>query len=271
MRHEPQSLIEPVLAIARAAGGEILRVYGSEFAVETKDDHSPLTAADRAAHALIVRELAKLTPDVPIWSEESARADVADRGGWTWFWLVDPLDGTKEFIRRNGEFTVNIALVHDGAPVSGVVHVPVAGRDYWGSRAEGAWRRDAPGTAHRIAVTRPARRPVRVVGSRSHASAALGAFLERVGPHELVTMGSSLKFCLVAEGAADVYPRLGPTSAWDTAAAQAVVEAAGGRVTDLAGRPLAYDCRAADTLNPWFLAFGDPLRDWASCVGERDA
>jgi len=270
MQHDPQSLIEPVLAIARSAGREILRVYESAFAVETKDDRSPLTEADRAAHAHIARELARLTPDLPLWSEESARADFAVRAGWPSFWLVDPLDGTREFIRRNGEFTVNIALVHGHDPVLGIVHVPVLARDYVGCRGGGAFRHDGGGERHPIAVASRAHDPVRVVGSRSHPGVAVAAFLERIGSHELVSMGSSLKFCLVAEGAADVYPRLGPTSEWDTAAAQAVVEAAGGRVTDVEGRPLRYN-RGDGVLNPWFLAFGDSTRDWAGCVPVRSA
>jgi 3'(2'), 5'-bisphosphate nucleotidase len=270
MRHDPKRLIDPVLAIAREAGREILRVYSSDFAVETKEDRSPLTAADRAAHVAIARGLAGLTPDVPLWSEESAGADLAGRADWPWLWLVDPLDGTKEFIKRNGEFTVNIALIQGHEPVLGVVHVPVLGRDYWGCRGVGAFRCDAGATPSAIAVTRPARNPVRVAGSRSHAGPGLESFLQRVGPHELVPMGSSLKFCLVAEGAADIYPRLGPTSEWDTAAAQAVVEAAGGRVTDLEGRPLSYN-RRATVLNPWFLAYGDPERDWSACVASPAA
>ncbi len=265
MRYEPQRLIEPVLAIAREAGREILAIYESDFAVEVKDDRSPLTAADRAAHGVISRALARLVPDVPIWSEESAAVDLVGRSSWPRFWLVDPLDGTREFVKRNGEFTVNIALVENHEPVLGVVHVPAAGRDYYGCRGVGAFRRDGSAAARAIAVTRPARDPVRVVGSRSHREDSLNAFLARIGPHELVAMGSSLKFCVVAEGAADVYPRLGPTSEWDTAAAQAILEAAGGAVTDLEGRPLAYNCREGE-LNPWFLAFGDPTRDWAGYV-----
>lgn len=270
MRHDPQTLIEPVLAIARGAGREILRIYESAFAVETKDDRSPLTAADRAAHEHIARELARLTPGLPLWSEESARSELAGRAGWPTFWLVDPLDGTREFIRRNGEFTVNIALIDGHEPVLGIVHVPVLARDYAGCRGAGAFRRDGSGERHPISASARAHDPVRVVGSRSHPSEAVTAFLARVGPHELVSMGSSLKFCLVAEGEADVYPRLGPTSEWDTAAAQAVVEAAGGRVTDVAGRPLRYN-RGEGVLNPWFLAFGDSSRNWAACVPDRSA
>lgn len=265
MRTDPQRLLEPVLAISRAAGAEILAVYHADFTVETKDDRSPLTAADRASHELIARELTRLAPGIPVWSEESATVPFAERRAWPRFWLVDPLDGTREFIKRNGEFTVNIALVDGHAPVLGVVHVPALDRDYYGSPGIGAWRRDAGGNARPISVCRPAHHPVRVVGSRSHRGSSLDAFLARLGPHELVGMGSSLKFCLVAEGAADVYPRLGPTSEWDTAAAQAVVEAAGGRVVDRAGNALSYNARD-DVLNPDFLVFGDADRDWAALL-----
>jgi 3'(2'), 5'-bisphosphate nucleotidase len=267
MQPEPRALLESVVAIAREAGERILEVYRSDFAVETKDDRSPLTAADRASHEAIVRALGRLTPHVPVWSEESATADFAERSRWPRFWLVDPLDGTKEFIRRNGEFTVNIALVEGHEPVLGVVHVPALGRDYWGCRGAGAFRADGAAPPRAIAVRRPAADPVRVVGSRSHRGDSLSGFLDRLGRHELVAMGSSLKFCLVAEGAADVYPRLGPTSEWDTAAAQAVVEAAGGAVTDLEGRPLRYN-RGPGVLNPPFLVFGDPGRDWARDLRE---
>lgn len=265
MNLEPKRLIEPVVAIAREAGRAILAVYQSGFTVELKDDRSPLTAADGAAHDVIVRELSRLTPGVPVWSEESAAVDFPERSRWPAFWLVDPLDGTKEFVKRNGEFTVNIALVVGQEPVLGVVHVPVLERDYGGGRGADAFRRDGAGAPRPIAVSCPAREPVRVVGSRSHGGDSLGSFLEQVGPHELVAMGSSLKFCLVAEGAADVYPRLGPTSEWDTAAAQAVVEAAGGQVIDLDGKPLRYNT-GPGVLNPQFIVFGDPARNWAACA-----
>lgn len=265
MQPDPDSLLEPVLALGREAGRAILEVYHSDFAVETKADRSPLTAADRAAHSVITRGLAHLTPDVPVWSEESAMADFAERARWPWFWLVDPLDGTTEFVKRNGEFTVNIALIEGNQPVFGVVHVPVSDRDYFGSRGRGAFRRDGADTPRPIAVRQPANDPPRVLGSRSHAGPALAAFLKRLGSHELLATGSSVKFCLVAEGAADLYPRLGPTSEWDTAAGQAVVEAAGGYVTDLLGRPLRYNTRV-DALNPWFFVFGDAAREWRTYV-----
>jgi 3'(2'), 5'-bisphosphate nucleotidase len=263
MTPEPKRLVEPLLALAAAAGREIIAVYESAFTVERKDDDSPVTAADRVAHDLIARELGRLTPGVPVWSEEAASIDYPRRAGWDWFWLVDPLDGTREFVKRNGEFTVNIALVSGHAPVLGIVHVPVTGRDYFGWQGGGAFRRDRAAPARAIRVRRPAPDPPRVVGSRSHGGGSLAAFLGRLGPHEIVPMGSSLKFCLVAEGEADVYPRLGPTCEWDTAAAQAIVEAAGGGVLDLERRPLRYNT-GPGVLNPHFVVFGDEDRDWVA-------
>lgn len=254
------ALLPAVLAIARQAGERILAVYGEDFAVTTKDDRSPVTAADHAAHATILDGLGQLTPDLPVWSEEAAAAPWEVRQQWPVFWLVDPLDGTREFIRRNGEFTVNIALVRDHRPVLGVVHAPALGRDYWGAAGAGASRADGRGPARAIRVSPPGQ-PVRICGSRSHRGDSLAGFLAAVGEHVFVPMGSSLKFCLIAEGAADVYPRLGPTSEWDTAAAQAVLEAAGGRVTDRAGRPLRYNT-GPGVLNPHFLAWGGSGRDW---------
>jgi 3'(2'), 5'-bisphosphate nucleotidase len=261
MALELNKLLDPVVAIARAAGQEIMTIYESDFEVETKSDHSPLTAADKASHELICRELARLTPGIPIWSEESADIDFADRADWDEFWLVDPLDGTKEFIKKNGEFTVNIALIQGHDTVLGVVHVPARDEDYYACRGAGAFMCTANGKTRAITAQQPAAKPVRVVGSRSHRGASLELFLERLGPHEMVPMGSSLKICLVASGAADIYPRLGLTSEWDTAAAQAVVECAGGQVVDLEGQPIRYNTRA-EVLNPYFLVFADTSYDW---------
>jgi 3'(2'), 5'-bisphosphate nucleotidase len=258
-------LIEPVLSIGRKAGAEILKIYGSDFAVETKADDSPLTAADEASHKLIVESLAKLTPEIPVWSEESATISFEERSQWPEFWLVDPLDGTKEFIKRNGEFTVNIALIRNHEPVLGVVHVPVTGRDYFGYQGGGAFCADAGGPAEPISVIAEAESPVRVVGSRSHAGPGLQTYLDAIGPHVMVPMGSSLKLCLIAAGEADVYPRIGLTSEWDTAAAQAVVECAGGRVVDLVGNRIMYNTKEA-VLNPFFLVFGEDSRRWTDAA-----
>jgi 3'(2'), 5'-bisphosphate nucleotidase len=264
MTVDRSALIEPVVAIALRAGRAILDIYGSDFAVELKDDRSPLTEADRAAHAIIVEGLRTLPERLPVLSEESAAREIEDRRRWQRFWLVDPLDGTKEFIKRNGEFTVNIALIEDHEPVLGVVYAPVLGSVYAGAAGLGAFKQ-SDGRRTPIAVRRPAAEPLRVVGSRSHANPELEAFLDSLGPHELKPMGSSLKICRVAEGEADLYPRLGPTSEWDTAAAQAVLLAAGGSMMDLTGQPLAYNARES-LLNPHFLALGDDIRDRLACL-----
>ena len=226
------SLLPAVLRIVEAAGTAILEVYASGHDVEYKADDSPITRADRAAHDILSAGLRQLTPDVPVLSEESAAEHAPGvRHRWSDFWLIDPLDGTKEFINRNGEFTVNVALVRDHKPVLGVVAAPVLNLVYYGVAGAGAFVAHAGGAAQPIKVRHPAADPLVIVGSRSHRGDSLDSVLERIGAHEMRPMGSSLKFCLVAEGTADFYPRLGPTCEWDTAAAQAVVEAAGGSVT----------------------------------------
>lgn len=261
---DPTPWLEPVLAIAAEAGRRILDVYERQFDVSRKDDGSPLTDADRAAHELIVTRLTQLTPGIPVLSEESAKIEYAERAGWARFWLVDPLDGTKEFVNRNGEFTVNIALVEAGAPVLGVVVVPVTAVAYLAVRGQGAWKEQGGCDRKPIHVRAYRGGRATVVASRSHRGEALDRFLERLhareGEYATTSMGSSLKLCLVAEGEADIYPRLGLTSEWDTAAAQCVVESAGGRVTDIDGKPLRYN--KPDILNPWFLATGGGNHDW---------
>ncbi len=259
--------VEPVLEIARAAGREILDVYSAGGGdVTHKQDSSPLTEADLRAHRLIVRELSQLTPGWPVLSEEASDIDFATRSSWNRYWLVDPLDGTREFVSRNGEFTVNIALVEDHRPTFGVVHVPVRDTDYWGQPGMGAWRRVGAAARSAIRVTQTLGPAVRIAGSRSHRGNSLEGFLAGVGAHEFVEMGSSLKFCLIAEGGADVYPRLGPTSEWDTAAGHAVLGGAGGVVLRLDGTPLTYNTRDS-LLNPHFLAYGSGARDWLALLG----
>ena len=255
------ALLENVRTIAATAGIAILEIYERDFAVELKDDRSPLTEADRAAHDLIIAGLSSLELGWPILSEESSRSDLTERRSWDPYWLVDPLDGTKEFIKRNDEFTVNIALIRHHEPVLGVVLAPALATEYSGARGLGAFKRTADGKLAPIAVATAAASPLRIVGSRSHRGDSLNAYLEALGPHELVPMGSSLKICLVAEGRADAYPRLGPTSEWDTAAAQAILECAGGVMIDVVGQPLRYNMKE-ELLNPHFLAFGDRNRDW---------
>ena len=259
-----KDLIEPIVALAAEAGQAILRVYATDFDVQEKSDASPLTQADLASHRHIVAGLSELTPDIPIISEEEGLPSFEERGQWSRYWLIDPLDGTKEFVNRNGEFTVNIALIESHRPIFGVVHVPVQNRTYVGCEGYGAELRDA-GSTSAIRVAESSNRPVRIVGSRSHRGSSLDAFLERVGESDLLPMGSSLKFCVVAEGRADLYPRLGPTSEWDTGAAQAVVEQAGGQVLELDGKPLSYNAKS-DILNPWFVVIGPTDHDWLALL-----
>lgn len=259
-------LRDAIVGIARRAGDAILEVYRSaDFGETRKADDSPLTLADLRSHQIIVEALAALTPSVPILSEEAADVSFEDRSRWACHWLVDPLDGTKEFLARNGEFTVNIALVAHHAPVLGVVGVPARDTIYTGLEGAGATRISGHEPAVPIQVQVPAAACARVVGSRSHRGDSLDAFLARLGPHELVPTGSALKFCVVAEGGADVYPRLGPTSEWDTAAAQAVLCAAGGAVVTTDGAPLRYNTKP-ELLNPFFIAYGDRGRDWVGLL-----
>jgi 3'(2'), 5'-bisphosphate nucleotidase len=244
-----------------AAVAVFARFQSGAIASEDKaGGRGPVTEADRAVDEVLARMLPR--EDEGWLSEESKDDD--RRLGKRRVWAVDPLDGTKEFVQRNGEFTVNIALVDNQRPVLGVVHAPVLERDYLACEGIGAFRSDATAQGRPIRVVKRGPGPVRVVGSRSHRGSSLDAFLSRVGPHELVEVGSSLKMCLVAEGLADVYPRLGPTCEWDTAAGQCVLEQAGGQVLKLDGNPLEYN--REDTLNPNFVGFGDADIDWLALV-----
>lgn len=249
-------LAHQVTNIAHEAGQKILTIYEKDFAIYEKSDESPLTEADLAAHNVIVAQLQSIS-DLPILSEESADIDWATRQKWQQYWLVDPLDGTKEFIKKNGEFTVNIALISQGKPVLGVVYAPVLDETYVGVEGHGAYKL-SDGEKLSISPKKHQANDIwKVVGSRSHQSDEIKAFLTNLaGNSELVAMGSSLKLCLVAEGKAHLYPRLGPTSEWDTAAAQAVVEAAGGKVLvykdEATDSPLRYNQKES-LLNPFFL------------------
>jgi len=260
-RLELERLLQSAADIAENAGRDIIEVYQRpNLEVQVKGDDSPLTEADLAAHRRIVAGLSALTPSLPILSEESASTvNTRDRLQWQRYWLVDPLDGTKEFIKRNGEFTVNIALIDNHVPVLGIVHVPAQNLTYSGASGLGAWRSNCE-TRAVIQVT-DAHSPPRLVGSRSHAGPHLESYAQSLGAGELVARGSSLKFCLIAEGSADVYPRFGPTCEWDTAAAQAVVTGAGGRVVDLRGEDLLCN-RGESLLNPYFIVYGDSKIDW---------
>lgn len=246
-------LLPQVLGIAKDAGDAIMQIYeqfGNE--ITYKSDSSPLTDADLASDRVIADGLSKVTPDWPILSEESVHSSYDSRSSWKRFWLVDPLDGTKEFIKRNGEFTVNIALIENGAPILGVVYGPALDVCFFAAKGAGAFVERNKMPAQRISVKPPANDEIiRVVSSRSHSGERTEALLNRLGGYESVSMGSSLKFCLVAEGAAHFYPRLGPTMEWDTAAAHAVVDEAGGMVCDLSGIELKYN--KPDLHNPEFL------------------
>lgn len=267
MTSELTRLLDPVIAIARAAGEAIMKVYTTDFDVTQKDDSSPLTEADMAAHLVISTGLATLTPDWPLLSEEGADGAFSERVAWEQYWLVDPLDGTREFVKRNGDFTVNIALIREQRVVLGVVYVPVTGVCYFAAASHGAFKQEPDGPALPIHARSLTAKPIQVVGSRSHRGASLDEFLLRLGDYEMLSVGSSLKLCMVAEGRADIYPRLGLTSEWDTAAAQCIVEAAGGFVTDTVMQPLRYNTKES-LLNPFFLVYGDASKDWSCFVPE---
>lgn len=238
-REQLAALLPPVRRIARAAGEAIRAVSLEPEDVCDKADGSPLTRADLASHETILAGLRQLQPALPVLSEEGDPAG-AEAGRWDAFWCVDPLDGTKEFIRGLGDYTVNIALVADAQPVLGVIHVPAADVLYWAARGLGAFRSTGGGPPERIAPN-PCRTPVKAVASRSHLSPETGEYLRRLGVSETVQRGSSVKICAVADGSADVYPRLGPTCLWDTAAGAAIAREAGCRVVDLQGSDLSYD------------------------------
>lgn len=261
------ALLESVKQIARDACGVIMSIYRDSIEITAKSDSSPLTQADMAAHRLITARLSDLTPSWPVLSEESGADDIQNRRSWSTFWLVDPLDGTREFINRNGEFTVNIALVHEGHPILGVIAAPVLKTLWYGARGEGAWRQRFDEPAEPIAATTwQPDQILRVVGSRSHGSEVFERLLKALPPYDLQGVGSSLKFCRIAEGAADCYPRPGSTCEWDTGAAQIIVEEAGGHVLQLnsetlqAEEALRYNCRAS-LINPGFVAMGRGLGD----------
>lgn len=255
----PHPLLAPVIDLARRAGEAILPFWRSDVAVTAKSDDSPVTAADLAAHKVLVEGLRALATDIHVLSEEDADIPASERATWERWWLVDPLDGTKEFIAGSEEFTVNVALVERGRVVFGVVSMPTSGRCYFGGAGLGAWRSE-PGQAPQAIQVRtqpPGSEAFTVVASRRHSSAQQESLLNGLagvlGELRLANIGSSLKFCLLAEGAADCYPRLAPTSQWDTAAAQGVLEGAGGVVLQLDGQPFSYPPRES-LLNPFFLA-----------------
>lgn len=264
------SLLLDVGLLARRAGEAIMAIYREEFDVQLKSDRSPLTAADLAAQTVIAAGLAQLDPLLPVVSEEASQLPWEQRRDWSRYWLVDPLDGTREFVKRNGEFTVNIALIDAGRPVLGVVLAPVTEELFVAARGHGAWWQVQRDVEWERISTRALSNPPVAAGSRSHGGSSEATLRRLLGEdYQLYPLGSSLKFCLIARGSADVYLRRGPTSEWDTAAAQCVLEEAGGAVLDLSGVPLHYN-RGESLINPEFLAVGDAGIDWAARLRDAD-
>lgn len=257
------SLLPSIVTLAKQAGAAILQYYQQEqaVAVRLKKDDSPVTDADMAAHQLIVMGLQQLTPDLPILSEEAADIPYSTRSTWPQYWLIDPLDGTKEFIQGHAEFTVNIALIVNNKPVLGVVYVPVLGTCYFAAENQGTFRQQADSPVESIHARSLSQTNAVVAISRRRTNEQLIQFLANLGQYSLIKKGSSIKSCLVAEGTADVYPSFGLTSEWDTAAAQCVVEEAGGRLVDLQLQPLRYNTKES-LLNPYFIVLGDASYDW---------
>jgi len=256
-------LIEEIKIIAEEAGKKILEIYDTDFSVENKEDNSPLTAADMAAHNIICQALKKLTPNTPLLSEESSDISFAQRQSWNQYWLIDPLDGTREFVKRNGEFSVNIALIEKQKSILGVIHIPVSGITYYASLNNGAYKHDPEQAPVRISARKTNQDNITIAGSRSHGNQQQRDFIEKLNNPEILAIGSSLKFCLVAEGLADIYPRFGPTSEWDSAAAQCIVEESGAIVVDTHFKTLKYNTKDS-LLNPSFLVIADKEFNWSA-------
>jgi len=254
---------DKAVEISRLAGAKILELFLPEIAVTRKSDETPLTAADLAANRIIIEQLRAMDSSLPVITEESCAVPLCERQLWDTYWLVDPLDGTREFIKQNGEFSVNIALIHKEVPVLGVVHAPVLEITYWASSGTGAWKQIGDSSPRRIRVRAvPEKRVTVALGWTAQFSPRLQRFLENLGEHGELRMGGALKSCLVAEGRADVYACLGPTGEWDTAAAQCIVEEAGGKITDTEMQALRYNTRDS-LLNPDFFAFGAGKHCWS--------
>ena len=256
-----ENLCQSCIEISVAAGQKIIEIYNGEFEVQSKEDNTPLTTADLAAHNHILQSLTKLTPDIPVLSEEAADIPFSVREKWQTYWLVDPLDGTREFIKHNGEFSVNIALIHEHKSILGVIHAPVTGDTYHAYKDNGAYKIDADNHSKKITCRNADINNLIIAGSRSHRSDQLKEFLCKLNNPHVICMGSSLKSCLVAEGLADLYPRLGHTSEWDTAAAHCIVVEAGGQITKTDMQPLLYNTKES-LLNPEFFVFGKSSIIW---------
>jgi len=267
------NLLKPIIELSVRAGESILRIYDTEFKIDEKKDLTPLTEADLHSHNIIVSGLKSITPDIPIISEEEKLENFSSRKRRKQYWLIDPLDGTREFINKNGEFTVNIALIENNIPVLGIVHVPVKSETYIGCKNFGAKKINAMREMKDIAINKKLNTPLKIVGSRSHRGDSLTKFLNFIGEYEFLSVGSSLKFCMIAEGKADLYPRFGPTSEWDTAAAQAVVEQAGGVVINRNLDRLLYNKKEC-ILNSHFYVVGSNLiskmiSDYENSISEK--
>ena len=247
-----EHLISSTVEIAKLAGEGITEIYNSDFDYQLKKDLSPITAADNLSHIIITKRLKILTPEIPVLSEENCDIPYKIRANWTKYWLVDPLDGTKEFIKRNGEFTVNIALIENNTPIFGVIHLPVTSETYWGSKGNHSFYSNENNNVERICVSDNHQNPIRLVASRSHPSEILNDLLEKIIDYEIIKVGSSIKFCHIASGQADCYPRFGPTSEWDTAAGEAIVSSAGGHVVAASGNSMKYNVKE-EYLNPNFI------------------
>ncbi len=263
-----KNLLPEVERIARKAGELVMEVYKRDFDVMFKEDQSPVTEADLLASEYIEAALKKLAPEIPFMSEESASVPFSERSSWDTYWLIDPIDGTRSFVNKTDEFTVNIALISQHQPILGVVYVPVTCINYYAAEGEGAFKRDADGKVATIAARQLASPPV-IAGNRSK-SGEMEKFLRKVGSHELIIMNSSLKICLVAEGSADLYARFWPTSEWDTAAGHAVVKEAGGSLVDMQMQPLLYNTKDS-LINPYFFVRGDHQEDWSKYIDASES
>ena len=253
-----KQLIISTIEIAKEAGEAINQIYNSDFDYQIKKDLSPITAADRLSHKIITERLRILTPEIPILSEENCDIPFKVRAQWADYWLVDPLDGTKEFINNNGEFTVNIALISNNTPILGIIHIPITHETYWGSKNKGSFYLNENDDVVSISVSNNHQNPIRIVASRSHPSDMLNDLLEKIIDYEIIKIGSSIKFCHIASGQADCYPRFGPTSEWDTAAGEAIVRYASGHMVTLNGNLMNYNAKE-DYLNPNFIVSSDKI------------
>ncbi len=246
-------LVEQLIAISMEAGDAILEFYNTEIDFQIKPDSSPLTKADLKSNSIIVKRLKALTPNIPILSEEEADISFDIRSKWNEYWLIDPLDGTKEFINKNGEFTVNIALIRDHNPIFGIIHLPVKNHTYWGYDEKGSFFLDQNNSIKKIKVSKNTNGPIKIAASRSHPSDELNNLLHKIKNYKLLNVGSSLKFCLIASGELDIYPRFGPTSEWDIAAGHAIVKFAGGVIIDRNGSLIKYN-KKKSYINKDFIA-----------------